>query len=277
MRFGHLWRPERTIVKMTKLVCLCILLAVVTAVEAQPSSGTSRAWIELTPGAEYNSIKTWFENGEETSRQLKFVLVVEQEDDNGLQSLVQGNQFEVGAKRKIRLAQKKLAKQKLYYIRVRFEIFDQQQQLIAADSLVQGQPSPTSPSSTLNTFTEIAVPQSQAAAPEVEPEMGGLIIDDTRSKSGRDFYDIFYKKWIAPTGINDYTIIVKEVPARGRFAQVSLEVNSENVLKRFLHPQYDRIEEQANFSIRYIRSYLTRQKNVKGDLQDDDVEGSGIF
>ncbi|MEO1627145.1 MAG: CsgE family curli-type amyloid fiber assembly protein [Bacteroidota bacterium] len=263
---------------MTKLVYLWILLAVATtAAEAQPLQGKpSKAWLELASADGQNPvIKAWFENGQELDRQLKFVLEVEKEDEHGLQSLVQGNEFSVGPKRRLKLAQKEIANKKLYYIRVRFRIFDQQQQLISADSLVQEQPSRQS--STSNTFTETAGPQSTAVAPDVEPEMGGLIIDDTRSKSGRDFYDIFFKKWIAPMGINDYTIIIKELPSRGRNAQISLEVNSENVLKRFVHPQYDRIEEQANISIRYVRSYLSRQKEAKEELQDDDVDGSGIF
>lgn len=261
-----------------RLIFFVALLTVGSFQVADASTGLPSAWIELSQGTgQPQQMRAWYEHRRAKPQKLKFVLEIEQEGPSGLKSKLEGDKFDVLPKQKILLSKTELRTDSLRYFKVRLRIFDYQENLLASDSISKGRPSPTPQSSSTNTFTEISVPQSKAPAADVEPELGGLIIDDTRSKSGRDFYDIFFKKWIAPTGINDYTIVIRELPVRGRFAQVSLVVNDQDILKRFLHPQYDRIEEQANVSIRFIRSHLRNQKAAKSELEDDDVEGSGIF
>jgi len=100
-------------------------------------------------------------------------------------------------------------------------------------------------------------------------EIDGLIIDETRSKIARDFYDLFFKKWVAPIG-------AKKEPSRGRGAQVSLTLNDQKIFKNFVPPRYDALENVVNFAIRVTRARLKDQTNIDSQLKEEDQMGSGI-
>jgi len=104
-----------------------------------------------------------------------------------------------------------------------------------------------------------------------------LILDETRSKIGRDFYELFYNRWNPPSGARDFLITIRELPSRGLGARVSIEVNENVILHRFLQPRNGLIEEEANFTISYLKNYLRRNENLKQDMEAGDTMGSGIY
>lgn len=118
--------------------------------------------------------------------------------------------------------------------------------------------------------------KSSASVPVDVLEIDGLIIDETRSKIARDFYDLFYKKWIAPAGAKNFSIYIKEEPSRGRGAQVSLTLNDQKIFQNFVPPRYDALENVVNFAIRVTRARLRDRANIDTQLKEEDQMGSGI-
>ncbi len=118
--------------------------------------------------------------------------------------------------------------------------------------------------------------KSRAAVPVDVLEIDGLIIDETRSKIARDFYDLFYKKWIAPQGAKNFSIYIREEPSRGRGAQVSLTLNEQKIFQNFVPPRYDALENVVNFAIRITRARLRDRANIDSQLKEEDQMGSGI-
>lgn len=108
-------------------------------------------------------------------------------------------------------------------------------------------------------------------------EIEGLIIDETRSKTGRDFYDQFYSKWTAPAGARDFTIVISELPARGRGARISVKVNGNLVVQRMLQPRLDIIELLAEQSVQVVKKQIVDSEKLKKDLETGDQQGSGIY
>lgn len=108
-------------------------------------------------------------------------------------------------------------------------------------------------------------------------EFGGLIFDDSRTKTGRDFYDIFYANYIPPKGAENFNITIKELPGRGRLAQIAVLVNDNQVLLRLLQPRASIVEEQAIQSVYAIEGYLRNAAQLKKQLESVDQQGSGIF
>lgn len=108
-------------------------------------------------------------------------------------------------------------------------------------------------------------------------EIDGLIIDETRSKNGRDFYDAFYNKWSAPKDARDFSITIKELPSRGRSARIAVEVNGNLLFQRFLQPRQDIIELLAEQTVNVIHSHLKKSEKLKSELESEDQQGSGIF
>jgi len=118
--------------------------------------------------------------------------------------------------------------------------------------------------------------KSRTSVPVDVLEIDGLIIDETRSKIARDFYDLFYKKWIAPNGAKNFSIYIREEPSRGRGAQISLTLNDNKIFQNFVPPRYDALENVVNFAIRVTRARLNAQAKISDQIKEEDQMGSGI-
>lgn len=130
--------------------------------------------------------------------------------------------------------------------------------------------------STKSDKTITSTRKSSAAVPVDVLEIDGLIIDETRSKIARDFYDLFYKKWIAPLGAKNFSIYIKEEPSRGRGAQISLTLNDQKIFQNFVPPRYDALEDVVNYAIRITRARLSAKAKINDQLKEEDQMGSGI-
>jgi len=139
-------------------------------------------------------------------------------------------------------------------------------------------PIPTPPQQEDKIIEPQANPNPQNKVDAVEDiEIDGLIIDQTRTKTGRDFYYNFYKNWTAPKGAKGFTITVKELPARGRLAQIVVQVDDYILFKRFLMPRNDIIEILAGQSINTVQTYLAQREQLDKQLESEDQAGDGIF
>ncbi len=103
-------------------------------------------------------------------------------------------------------------------------------------------------------------------------EFGGLVIDNTRTRVGRDFYDIFYSLWEAPTGAGDYIIKMEELPGRGRATRLVVWLDDEEVVEANLRPNYDYLEGLAGYVESRLMNILIERietgKNLSDDLKD---------
>jgi len=86
--------------------------------------------------------------------------------------------------------------------------------------------------------------------------ISGMVIDETRSKIGRDFYDAFYQHWTAPEEVPRFTITVSEQPAPGLGTIILVKANDTETFKYRLQPRYDFIQQAAQYAVRLTYSYL---------------------
>ena len=108
-------------------------------------------------------------------------------------------------------------------------------------------------------------------------EIDGLIIDETKTKIGRDFYDLFYSLWEAPQGVKGYTIYVDE-RAHPQFGSwVSVTVDETVVYENVLRPRYDMIEEASEMGIYATLQYLYTRNQDQRQLLGEDMSGTGIY
>ncbi|WBA43581.1 CsgE family curli-type amyloid fiber assembly protein [Hymenobacter canadensis] len=108
-------------------------------------------------------------------------------------------------------------------------------------------------------------------------ESQGLVVDQTISKIGRDFYSVFYTTFEAPPGVNEYNITITELPARGNSALVSLAVNDETLLEIPLQPKYDLIEEAAIQAVGLASDYLVEAQRVSNQLERGELKGRETY
>ena len=128
-----------------------------------------------------------------------------------------------------------------------------------------------------NLVTLIKSEKQRTKEEEISVEIDGLVIDETLSKVGRDFYDAFYSKWAAPIDAKDYTIFVKESPPRMSRFMVSIYVNDDEVFSSYLAPREEIIDAYADYAVSEIEDYLKQRENVSQALESPDMAGSGIY
>lgn len=112
---------------------------------------------------------------------------------------------------------------------------------------------------------------------DVEIEIDGLLVDDTKTKMGKDFYDLFYGNWEAPPGAKNYTITVSEKPFRLTSTMIVVSINENPVYQAILQPRQDIVEALSWEAIANTQSYLANYEEIMKQLNGDDMTGSGIF
>lgn len=109
-------------------------------------------------------------------------------------------------------------------------------------------------------------------------EIEGLVMDQTITKVGHDFYDEFFTKWEPPAEFGDYTIVIREKPARGTSTLISVEVNDNELLELPLQPRAEVIEEMAAYALDVAAGFLQQARNQSSQLEKAaDDPGTEVF
>jgi len=107
--------------------------------------------------------------------------------------------------------------------------------------------------------------------------LNALVMDNTLSKSGHDFYEYFYEKWDPPETEHSFTIYINEKPSPGIGNLVEVKINYEKVFRSKLSPRQRAIKQIANQAVRKSANYLANYEKIKRQLEGEDMEGTGIY
>ena len=99
-------------------------------------------------------------------------------------------------------------------------------------------------------------------------EISGLILDETKTKPGRDFYEYFTTYWQEVKGIH-YTISVSELPDSTRGSFIFVKVNDTLVYQKRLNPRPDIIEQEARRAVSRVGVYMFRQMITQQQLEGE--------
>lgn len=112
---------------------------------------------------------------------------------------------------------------------------------------------------------------------DMEIEIDGLLVDDTKTKTGKDFYDLFYGSWEVPAGAKNFTITISEKPFRLSSTLIVVSINETPVYQSVLQPRQDIVEGLSQDAISTTQSYLANYEEIMKQLNGDDMAGSGIY
>jgi len=97
-------------------------------------------------------------------------------------------------------------------------------------------------------------------------EFGGLVINETRSKMGSDFFNVFYKYWEAPQGTGNFILKISEQPIPSMGTLVSVKIDDYPVFKSRLQPRYEIIENLAKQAVMVSYQRLQQKLNTSNEL-----------
>jgi len=89
--------------------------------------------------------------------------------------------------------------------------------------------------------------------------LGGLVLNETSSTIGRDFYDVFYSRWQPPQNAANYTIRITEQYAPSLGSQVVVKVDETTLFRSYLQPNFEQIRTAALRALARTQQYLKRQ------------------
>lgn len=102
--------------------------------------------------------------------------------------------------------------------------------------------------------------QRARVQPGMEAEAEGFVLDQTLTKPGRDFYELFYNTFQSTSGFRDYTIVLSERPIRGTSSLISMNVNDTELLEIPLPTRTEQIEEAVQAAVETARDFLSEQQ-----------------
>ena len=108
---------------------------------------------------------------------------------------------------------------------------------------------------------------------EEDIQLSGFIIDDTKSKFGRDFYESFYTNWSFPTGVSMVDILIKESPPMFSTTVITIQVGEVETLSFKLSPRVNAMEEYASAAIAEVQNYLIRLAEIE---QNENFNSAGV-
>ena len=132
------------------------------------------------------------------------------------------------------------------------------------------------PESLQKLFEEIKAGKEKVSK-DADLELDGMLFDETKTKSGRDFYDLFYSQWEPPLDARNYLIYITERPYRLTTTQIEVKINEIIVFMSFLQPRADIIEQLAEQAVAQTQMYLANYEEVMRQMEGDDQAGTGIF
>ena len=104
---------------------------------------------------------------------------------------------------------------------------------------------------------------ARAAQSVPQLEIDGLILDETRSKIGKDFYDTFYQAWQQPQDAYGFTIRIIEKPVPGLGSLIEVNVNQTLAYQARLQPRAETIEASGKEAVLYAQYYLQNQPALR--------------
>ncbi|MFC2101069.1 CsgE family curli-type amyloid fiber assembly protein [Bacteroidota bacterium] len=112
---------------------------------------------------------------------------------------------------------------------------------------------------------------------EPDLEIDGLVVDETKTKMGREFYNLFFNNWNSPENAKNFTIIVQELPYRGTNTQMVVNINESIVYQAVLQPRSEYLEQMVGDLINRATQYLINYQAILESMESEDMSGTGIY
>lgn len=98
-------------------------------------------------------------------------------------------------------------------------------------------------------------------------ELKGLVVDNTKSKIGRDFFELFYNLYKDAPEQYAFVINVNELPSIGRNGIINIDTSDRNIYSFRVVPSDEYIAAQAQITLRYLNNYYRENNMIQKELK----------
>ena len=91
---------------------------------------------------------------------------------------------------------------------------------------------------------------------EDELEILGIVSDDTKTKIGKDFYDLYYSKYNAELIRGNQIVQIEEQLSMGRTTIIKISIDNRTISEFIANPNEEFIAQKANEAIVLTKRYF---------------------
>jgi len=100
-------------------------------------------------------------------------------------------------------------------------------------------------------------------------EIDGIIMDETMSKSGREFYELFFANWVKPIGFSNYYIKIKERPFQFNNTLIEVYLKEQLIYQQMMKRRYDEVEQMAKSAVGVTQKQIYKLVMAQQALQKE--------
>ena len=91
----------------------------------------------------------------------------------------------------------------------------------------------------------------------------GLVIEETKTRPGRDFYQMFYTEYTNKNINGEKIVTIKEELTIGNNTKLEVYVDDKKILEFFVRPQNEYLKAYSNEAIRRVNIYFQNLREGK--------------
>lgn len=88
----------------------------------------------------------------------------------------------------------------------------------------------------------------------------GIVVDETKTKAGRDFYQLYYSNYLANSLNSEQIITIAETITMGNNTKISIKIEHQTLFEFFVKTQYDYLKSMSDTALRMTIRYLENLK-----------------
>jgi curli production assembly/transport component CsgE len=113
------------------------------------------------------------------------------------------------------------------------------------------------------------------ATQAAESKLNGLLLNETRTRFGNEFYRHFCDAWGEPRIDFLYTVVVREIPDPRWGSIFSVDINGQEVYRKTIQPRSSQAWKEAGEAVSRARSALLELMHNEKSGGSEDLMGNG--
>jgi hypothetical protein len=237
-------------------VCIILVLNVQVGFSQQTVFKEVKAKIDIEKVEDVVAVTATAENLKAVFKSISFKLHVEKKnkENTNRSSNVQDGRATLEPLQKVALSKTQINVTKKDQIIISLFIYDENDAVIGKDKMIIGD--------------DVVTEANVSPKPKDGVGMIGIVSNDTKTKLGNDFYDLFYKKYDKFKLSSPKNIIIQEELTFGRTTKISVNVEGELIDEFIARPDEDFLEYMAESSASKVFKYFKKiEKQEKSIFQ----------
>ncbi|MFD0699618.1 CsgE family curli-type amyloid fiber assembly protein [Myroides pelagicus] len=103
----------------------------------------------------------------------------------------------------------------------------------------------------------------QEAIVDAQINFRGIVVDQTKTKAGRDFYQLYYSNYLSGNINSQHIITITESITLGNNTKITLKTSQGLIFEFFVRTQYDYLKSMSNTAIKFTLIHLDQLEKNK--------------